>query len=101
VQCVFAGYVVALLANAVVPHLALTVALREYVPGTATAWLLVVPAGGFYLWTAIRQGNVDASTLLWVGPLVALCLLASIPLLFLLGRQLSGPRASAGRPGSA
>lgn len=89
VQYVFAGYVVAMLANALVPHLAITIALREYMPGTATAWLLVVPLGYLYLWTAVRQHIVDVRTLLWVSPLVALCLLAAIPALFLLGRRLS------------
>ncbi len=37
------------------------------------SWLLVVPLGYLYLWTAVRQHVVDVHTLLWVGPLVALC----------------------------
>ncbi len=57
VQYVFAGYVVAMLANALVPHLAITIALREYMPGTATAWLLVVPLGYLYLWTAVSDST--------------------------------------------
>ena len=90
IQYVFAGYVVAMLANALVPHLAITIALREYMPGTATAWLLVAPLGCLYLWSAIRQHVVDVLTLLWVGPLVAMGLLAAIPALFVLGRRLGG-----------
>ncbi len=43
--------------NAVVPHLAMTLALRRYYPGTATAWLLVVPAA----WIAIASvGGLSA-----------------------------------------
>jgi hypothetical protein len=96
VQYAFAGYVVAMLANALVPHLAITIALREYMPGMATAWLLVVPIGFLYLWAAVRQHIVDVPTLLWVSPLVALCLLAAIPALLLLGRRLSNRYKHAG-----
>ena len=39
-----AGFALAMIVNAAVPHLALTVAMRRYHPGTATACLLVVPA---------------------------------------------------------
>jgi len=85
---VFAGYVVAMLANAIVPHLAVTVALRSYMPGTTTAWLLVVPAGGLYLVSAAQRRQVEWGTLLWVAPVVALALLAAIALLLWVGRRL-------------
>jgi hypothetical protein len=88
VQYLFAGYVAAMLVNAAIPHLLLTIALRQYMPGTITAWLLVVPTGCVYLWNAVQTSAVEVRTLLWVGPLVALCLLATIPVLFLLGRRL-------------
>ena len=87
-QYIFAGYVVVMVANALVPHLVLTIALRKYMPGTATAWLLVVPFGCLYLWTAVNEHVVEVRPLLWVSPLVALCLLAAIATLFLLGRRL-------------
>jgi len=88
VRYLFAGYVVAMLVNAAIPHLVVTVALRRYMPGTITAWLLVVPMGCLYLWSAVQTSAVEVRTLLWVGPLVALCLLATIPVLFRLGRHL-------------
>ena len=88
VRYLFAGYVVAMLVNAAIPHLVVTVALRRYMPGTITAWLLVVPMGCLYLWSAVQTSAVEVRTLLWVSPLVALCLLATIPVLFRLGRHL-------------
>jgi len=88
VKHLFAGYVVAMLANALVPHLAATVALRRYMPGTATAWLLVVPLGAVFLHSAVQQGQVELHVLAWVAPTVALVLLAAIPLLLLAGRRL-------------
>lgn len=48
-EAIMAGFAVAMMFNAVVPHLALTAWLRRYSPGTATAWLAVVPAGLFML----------------------------------------------------
>ena len=50
---VLAGLATAMAINAVVPHLAMTLALRRYYPGAATAWLLVVPAA----WIAIASAG--------------------------------------------
>jgi hypothetical protein len=84
----FTGYVFAMVVNVLVPHVAGTVALRRYLPGTATAVLFNLPLGGLFLHQALAQGFVDGSRLVWFAPATAVLLLASIPLLFALGRRL-------------
>lgn len=83
----FAGYVFAMVANVVVPHVAGTLALRRYVPGTATAVLFNLPLGALFLQQALAQGFVVGSRMVWLGPATALLLLVSIPLLFAVGRR--------------
>ena len=41
------GYVVGVLANAIYPHLALSISRRDYMPGTATAVALNLPLQSF------------------------------------------------------
>lgn len=85
---VFAGYVFAMVANVFVPHALGSIALRQYVPGTATALAFNLPLGGLFLHQAVAQGFVAWDRLLWVAPLAALVLAASVPLLFAAGRRL-------------
>jgi hypothetical protein len=86
----FAGYVFAMVANALVPHLAATALTRSYVPGTATAVLFNAPIGTLLLRRLLAAGNVDLRRMSWSAPLVALVLLASIPVLFWVGTRLVG-----------
>lgn len=91
----FMGYVFAMAANAVIPHIALSVATRSYMPGTATGALLNLPIGVWLIAQASKQGFVESSTLVWVAPIVAACLAASIrPLLWLGGVLFGVPAAS-------
>lgn len=84
----FTGYVFTMVVNVVVPHLAASLALRRYMPGTATAVLFNLPLGGLFLYRALSEGYVQPSAFAWVGPLTALAIAASIPVLFALGRWL-------------
>ncbi|MFO1280873.1 MAG: HXXEE domain-containing protein [Burkholderiales bacterium] len=87
---VFFGAVFAMVANALVPHLVVSLATRRYMPGTATGLLLNLPLGGLLLHRGVAEQWIDVATIVWAGPLVALGLVASIPLLFALGRRCSG-----------
>src|SRR5690606_1529477 len=40
---IVSGYALAMLINVILPHVAATVALRSYAPGTATALILIAP----------------------------------------------------------
>lgn len=82
-----AGYVLAMVLNALVPHLVVSVFLRRYMPGTATALLLNLPLGAWYLQRAIANGAVRIQVFGWAGPLVVAALLALLPLLLALGER--------------
>jgi hypothetical protein len=80
------GYALAMALNALVPHLAATVALRQYAPGTATAVLLNLPIAVATLTEARSENRIAWPTFIWAGPLIVLAIVAAIPLLFALGR---------------
>ena len=84
----FFGYVFAMAANAVMPHLVGSLATRSYMPGTGTGLGLNLPVGAWLLQRGLAEGWVALGTLAWVAPAVALSLVAAIPLLFALGRRL-------------
>ena len=82
------GYALAMLINVLVPHLAATIALRTYAPGTATALLLNLPVTSALMLKAIGDGYVAPNTFAWAGPAVTLAVALSIPVLFRIGRNL-------------
>lgn len=82
------GYMAATLANAFIPHIAVSVATRSYMPGVATATVVILPVLSLLTWLALKEGYVSGwkATEYSVG--VAGIGLVSIPLLFKLGRLL-------------
>lgn len=88
VEPIVAGFALAVIVNAFLPHLALTLILRRYHPGTASGLLLVVPAALLYL-TAVEaaQRIGDPAFLAWAAAGAA-GLAAAVPLLLALGRRL-------------
>ena len=93
----FAGYVFTMVANVFVPHALATLALRRYMPGTATALLFNLPLGGLFLQQAVLQGFIVWPTIAWVAPGVALVIVLSLPVLFAAGRRLFASGGPAGR----
>ncbi len=77
-----------MIANVFAPHIFASLALRSYMPGTATAVLLNLPLGCLFLYRALSEGFLEPRTFVWVAPLTATGMLASIPILFALGRWL-------------
>ena len=82
----FAGYVFAMLVNVFAPHAFASIALRTYMPGTATALLFNLPLGILFLHRALAERFVAWDTLVWAAPLVAFLVLLSIPVSFAIGR---------------
>jgi hypothetical protein len=78
-----------MVANAFVPHLVATIAARRYAPGTATAVLLNLPLGSLLLYQSLKNGDVDPAVFVYSGPLTAIGVLALVPPLVLLARQLT------------
>lgn len=81
-----AGYAFAMLVNVLFPHLSLTILSWRYMPGLGTALLLILPTTLLILREAISVLVIEA--LVIVGVLFALALLASLPILFGIGRWL-------------
>lgn len=83
----FSGYVLAMVLNAFAPHLVTTLATSKYMPGTATAALFNLPLGCLFLKRALSANYIEFRTFAWSGPAVVLAIVASIPLLFAVGRK--------------
>ena len=81
------GYALAMLLNVVVPHLAGSLALGRYVPGTASAVLLNFPATTWLLHEAFAQSYISTERFLVAGPMVVIGLVALIPALFWFGEH--------------
>lgn len=82
------GYALAMLLNVVFPHLAVTLIMRRYVPGTATAVLLILPVTALLLCQAFREGYIAFSRFVYLGPGVVAGIMLSIPVLFIIGRKI-------------
>ncbi len=97
------GYVFAMAANALFPHLVVSIAMRKYMPGTATGVLLNLPIGSALLYHAVAEDWVSLGTLAWAAPAVAAALVLAIPVLLGVGRRLfpEGPRSGANRGSAA
>ncbi|MGJ5818592.1 HXXEE domain-containing protein [Paludibaculum fermentans] len=83
------GYMVAMLANAVYPHVVISIAARSYMPGTATAVALNLPALSFLMASALAERQVTGWKAVAYGAGVPGLLLLSLPALFKFGRALN------------
>ncbi len=86
---VFTGFVGAMLINAVMPHLLLTVFYRTYCPGVFTGCFLIIPFHFIILYEAITEGlaldEVIISTLI-----IGVVLLLAIPLFKWIAQRIFG-----------
>jgi hypothetical protein len=82
------GSIAATLANVLIPHLGVTIATRNYMPGVATAVLLNLPVLSLLVVLAIREGYVSGWKAVAYCLGVIVVLVASIPALFKLGKGL-------------
>jgi hypothetical protein len=83
------GYMVAMLANVLIPHIAVTIAMRRYMPGLVTGVVLNVPVLYLLLKLALEEGYVSAWKAAAYSVGVVGLLLLSIPTLFKLGKVLN------------
>ena len=79
----------ATMANVLIPHIALTVALRSYMPGVAKAVAMNLPVLSLLMVIAIREGYVSGWKAAAYSVGVAGVLLASIQILFKTGKTLN------------
>jgi hypothetical protein len=83
------GCMAATMANVLIPHIALTVALRSYMPGVVTAVALNLPVLSLLVVLAIREGYVSGWKAADYSAVVAGLLIAAIPALFKTGKILN------------
>ena len=82
------GCVIATLANAIFPHLALSIATRSYMPGTATAVALNLPVLSFLVAAALSERQVSGWKSVAYAAGVPVLLLVLLGVLFKPGRPL-------------
>jgi hypothetical protein len=82
------GYIAAMLANVLAPHLIATIMLHRYVPGILTALLLNLPVLTLLVVYALREGYVSGWKAVAYCAGVSATLVASLPVLFKLGKAL-------------
>jgi hypothetical protein len=82
------GYIIAMLFNALVPHIAVSVVRRTLMPGVITAAALNLPILSYLAVLALQQGYVSNRDALVFSIAVSLLLALMIPLLFKLGKSL-------------
>jgi hypothetical protein len=80
------GYMVGMLFNAFVPHIAVSIAKGTLMPGVVTGAVLNVPILSGLAVLALRQGYVSAHDAVVFSIVVPLLLLLMIPVLFRLGK---------------
>jgi len=85
---VFAGFLGAMIVNALFPHLAATIALRKYAPGTLTGVFLMIPVGILLLIRMVNTGTINVYEILLSTIGVGIPMAVSIPVLFWAGRKL-------------
>ena len=83
------GYALAMGLNVAFPHLAATIVMRRYMPGTATALVLNLPVTTLLIAVALRDGIMSPGLFLIAGPLVTAAIVLSIPVLFYVGGRLT------------
>ncbi len=83
------GYMVAMLANVVYPHVAMSIATRSYTPGIATAVALNLPVLSLLVVSAVAERQVSGWKAVAYGAGVPGILLLFILVLFRLGRSLN------------
>jgi hypothetical protein len=83
------GYMVAMLANVLIPHLVVTVATRAYMPGLATGLALNLPVLSLLVFLAVSEEYVSGWKVAAYSAGVAGILLLFIVALFKVGRALN------------
>ena len=80
------GYMVAVLANVLVPHIPATLVYRMYTPGVVTAGLVNLPCMSLLVFMSVRENWVSGGRAIASAIAVPLAIAGMIPILFLMGR---------------
>lgn len=86
---IFFGFLGAMILNAFFPHLAATIVLKKYCPGTVTGLVLLVPINSVIIYTAIKQNIINFIEIGISTLIIGLILLGLLPILFKIGKYIT------------
>jgi len=85
---IYSGFILMMVVNAVFPHLAATVVLRRYAPGTITGIFLNAPVG-IYILAEKTNSFDDLKGVIIAGAIISVLVLVSLKYLFIAGEKLT------------
>ena len=72
---IFYGFLASMIVNAFFPHIALSIKTKSYMPGLATAIILIIPTFSLIILNAIKNGTITVPSLLLYLIIVGIVLL--------------------------
>lgn len=81
---IYCGFILMMVVNVVFPHLAATIILRRYAPGTITGVILNAPVGVYILIRKINSLN-ELACVFTAGAIISIIILFSLKYLFMAG----------------
>lgn len=87
IKYIYFGYVGTMVLNAIFPHLAATIVLKRYAPGVITGMLMNLPCFSYLIVIAIMEKVISPLEMVLSTVIVAGVILASLPILFNIGRR--------------
>ncbi len=88
----FVGYVGTMIINVFFPHFIATILLKRYAPGLITGMLINLPLNGLIIFSMHKDKIISLFEVIFSTMIVAIILLISLPLLFQIGRKLTGSK---------
>ncbi|MCX8129657.1 MAG: HXXEE domain-containing protein [Clostridia bacterium] len=88
IKYAYFGYAGAMILNAVMPHLAASIVLKRYAPGTVTGVFLNIPVNSLIITYSISKGLIDLTVVVISTLITGILLIALLKPSFLLGRKL-------------
>jgi hypothetical protein len=82
IRLLYYSFMGAMTINALVPHLAVTIASRRYMPGVVSGTIIILPGFSIVLYHAIERQLINGMLLAVASMLVGIVLLVALPLLF-------------------
>ncbi len=95
------GFAVTMVCNVLFPHLGASLWLRTYAPGTATALLLNLPLGLWFVMNSAATGFIDVGAFRTRGPAIVLAAVVLVPVLLALSQRLTAGSSNAAPASSA
>lgn len=87
IKYIFYGFVGAMLLNAIIPHIFLTILTKNYCPGVLTGGFLNLPCFSILIVYSIKINAIELQEVIVSTGIISIVLLAILPILFRIGRK--------------